>query len=46
MNPKWKLGVLFLPLALAPLWPALRSRARAAQVRPLKTLLAYLADQL
>jgi len=21
MNPKWKLSVLFLPPALAPLWP-------------------------
>jgi hypothetical protein len=21
MNPKWKLGVLFLPLAVASLWP-------------------------
>jgi Cytochrome c7 and related cytochrome c len=31
MNPKWKLGVLFLPLALAPLWPASAKRNGAAQ---------------
>jgi len=31
MNPKWKLGVLFLPLALAPLWSAGAKRNGAAQ---------------
>jgi Cytochrome c554 and c-prime len=31
MNPKWKLGVLFLPLALAPLWPLSSKRNDAAQ---------------
>ena len=31
MNPKWKFGVLFLPLALAPLWPASAKRNGAAQ---------------
>jgi cytochrome c7-like protein len=31
MNPKWKLGVLFLPLALAPLWPVSAKRNGAAQ---------------
>ena len=31
MNPKWKLGVLFLPLALASLWPASANRNGAAQ---------------
>ena len=31
MNPKWKLGVLFLPLALAPFWPASAKRNSAAQ---------------
>jgi hypothetical protein len=31
MNPKWKLGVLFLPLTLTPLWPASAKRNGAAQ---------------
>jgi hypothetical protein len=31
MNLKWKLGVLFLPLALAPLWLADAKRSSAAQ---------------
>jgi hypothetical protein len=31
MNPKWKLGVLFLLSALAPLWPASAERNGAAQ---------------